>query len=539
MDNQRANAAQLAARSIKQAKGRQRKTPIKSNGPVQQSMQFGGSGGLFGGAAPAPNSFSFAAPGGLSFPPSSFGNGNISDGNAFSSAEGSENETDPRADTTGEEAARLSRSFQTASGPALFHTPDAFGGTQGSNMFGQPSTQLKPADNPFSFTPNLSQPPASSTFGSTSTATGANNPFTFQPSIPQQPASSGINFNTPSAQGKPVNNPFSFLTSKPTVATPSTSSPAQPAQDKPTHNIFGSLTQPAAPSPVFSFGSPAPNDKPASANTPFTFGQSSTQPPSITFGSVQPAEKPSSTLFGTSMQQPSSSTPAFAPVGQAIAPSNMFSNAQNTTSPVSTLFGNLDQKPVQSASSLFGGLGAQQNVNGTPSAPTQAPAGVSPAEEPKPQPTPSSNIFGNVGIPATASANMFGSPSKQPAPTSNLFAGLSNQTAPTQDLFGNLNKPVQQTPAQPAIDGGFGNGIDLTKGSAPRSTGGSSSSLFGQAPSSNVGAPSVSLVRLATCLVISIPLSNILSSFPRLQHQPSHRPPLQSHSAPQPPPPLL
>lgn len=65
---QRANAAQLAARNIRQAKGRQRKTPLKSNGPVQQSMQFGGAGGIFGGGAPPTSSFDFSAPGGLSFP---------------------------------------------------------------------------------------------------------------------------------------------------------------------------------------------------------------------------------------------------------------------------------------------------------------------------------------------------------------------------------------------------------------------------------------------------------------------------------------
>src|SRR4051812_22263607 len=111
MEGQRANAAQLAARNIKAAKGRgQRRTPIKSDGNIQQSMSFGGGEGtMFGGSVPTASTFNFSAPGNgtpsLSFPPS-FGGSTTFSGNGFSAAAAVDKEEDPRADTTGEELLR-------------------------------------------------------------------------------------------------------------------------------------------------------------------------------------------------------------------------------------------------------------------------------------------------------------------------------------------------------------------------------------------------------------------------------------------------
>ena len=510
---QRANAAQLAARNIKQAKSRHRKTPIKSNGNVQQSMQFGGTGGLFGGNGPPTSTFDFAAPGGISFPPSQFGNGNIPAGNGFSSPDISENEADPRVDTTGEEAARRHRGFQTGiDQPALFQTPNIFGETRTTNPFGQAATQDKPADNPFAFQPAVAQPPASSLFNFNSTSTDAKpakNPFAFQSSAPPQPVSSGISFNATTAQDKPASNPFSFLTSQSAPSNLSVGSAAEPAQDKPGNNIFGNLAQPASPSSVFNFGSPAPQEKPVSTSTPFTFGQSSTQPSSSRkdFGSIQATEKPASNIFGTSQQQPTTSENTFAPLGQqSVSPSNVFSTLKSATSPASNLFGNQDQKLVQNTGTLFGGFTQAQSTNSSTISNSKAPATFSTAEEPKAQPPPSTNLFANVSKPAETNASLFGSPSKQSTAVGNLFTGLNKSTTSAPDLFGTLNKPVHQTLAGSDVSGNLTNGTDSKKVSTPDASEASISPLLKQTPSSNIRGPSTSLVRLGYVQYVLCPM---------------------------------
>jgi hypothetical protein len=522
---QRANAAQLAARNIKQPKGRQRKTPLKSNGNVQQSMQFGGSSGLFGGLAPPTGSFDFSAPGGLSFPPSSFGNGNTS-GNSFSSPDISENEADPRADTTGEELLRRNRSFQTGNDPALFHTPGAFGGIQStnSNPFGQASPQLKPADNPFSFKATTSQPPTSSVFNfnSTSTATEGN-PFAFQPSTPKEPAPSAFKFNPVPTQDKPTSNPFSFLSSQGAPSSPSLGSGAQSLQDKPGNNTFGGLTQPAAPNPVFNFGSPAGQDKPAPASPSFVFGQSSTQPASnVDSDSDQAAEKPPSLLFGAFQQTQAPAASAFSFGPQTATQPNIFADTNFPASPASSLFGN--QKSVQPSNDLFGAQGQQQNATSVTSASDELLPNTRTAEVSKSQSALSSNIFANAGKAAPATATLFGSPGKQTAPATSLFAGSNGQSASTSGLFGNLNKPVQQSLAKPEDTRSLTNGTNLAKDSTLSTIEASSQSLFGKAPS-NVSEPATSLVSCSIYSLLFMHGTDILRSSLHRLHLHPHSPP--------------
>ena len=439
---------------------------------------------MFGGVAPPASSFDFSAPGGMSFPPVSFANGNAS-GSGFSSPEISENEADPRADTTGEEILRRNRNFQTGDGPVLFHTPDAFGQVPSANTnpFGQAGAQEKPADNPFSFKPPTSQAPASM-FGFTPSSNTGSNPFAFQQSAAKEPAPSATSFGATTSQDKPAANPFSFLSAS---STPSVSSVAQPAQDKPASNIFAGLAQPAAPSSNFSFGAPAPQEKPAS--TAFVFGQSSTNPPSgAASPSAQPAEKPSSNLFGNVQQTPAQAASPFSFRQPAAAQPNIFGNTKFPASPNGNLFGN--QKPAQSAGSLFGEQGQQRDAKSTTGA-SEPQSKPNTAEEPKPLSTSSANIFANVGNAAPAATNLFSNAGKQAAPATNMFAGLNTQTTPSTDLFGNLNKPVQQS-----LDSGSSltNG---TKDSMPSTAGPASQSLFSRAPS-NANGPASSLVSHVT-----------------------------------------
>lgn len=480
---QRANAAQLATRNIKQAKGRQRKTPLKTNGSVQQSMQFGGGGGIFGGIAPPTGSFDFSAPSGLSFPPPAFGNGNTS---AFSSPEVSENEGDYRPDPTGEESLRRGRAFQTADGPALFQTPGSFGGVQNNNtnIFGQASKEEKPAENLFSFKPPSSQPasPSLFTFNSNSTASPASNPFAFQQTTSSAPAQPAINFGATPSQDKPAANPFSFL-AQPAPAT------SQPAQEKPANNIFGGLSQTAAPSSPFNFGAPAPQDKPAPTTTPFLFGQSSAKPPSGADSAAAPAaEKPANNLFGNPQQTSAPAGSGFNFSQAQPAKTNIFGNTTFSPSPAGGLFGNQNAAPT--SSNLFGEQGKQQKAI---SMSNDAEPKPSTAADSKPQHAPTANIFGNAGKVETAAPGFFGNPSKQVAPTTNLFAGLNTQPTPTSDLFGNLNKPVQPSLAQPSSNA-LTNGANSQKESAPSTAEAPSKSLFGQAHSANANGSATSLV---------------------------------------------
>ncbi|ESZ92274.1 hypothetical protein SBOR_7344 [Sclerotinia borealis F-4128] len=145
MDSNRANAAQLAARSIK-AKPRGRLNnqkggfvPVQSNNDNNNNAAAagsgGGGGGLFGGSISAPGSFNFAAPAGTPSFSTSFGD---STPNPFAQPAAASTPEDPRADTTGEEALRRGKGFRAAGvdEEALFAAHSPFHHNQPSNTFG-------------------------------------------------------------------------------------------------------------------------------------------------------------------------------------------------------------------------------------------------------------------------------------------------------------------------------------------------------------------------------------------------------------------
>jgi hypothetical protein len=452
---ERANAAQLAARNIKAAKGSRRKTPLRSDSPAQQSMpsfQPGGDAGLFGGSVQAPSTFSFAPSGGPSFPPTTFNN-------PFSNTPSPDVSDDDRADTTGEEALRRKRGFQ--------QDPDST--LQKSNPFNQPNpfgqSQEKPASNPFSFN--------------------------------SQPATSGI-FGQSQIQDKPAANPFSFGSTQPTPSSPGSSFGSGPTEDKATSNVFGGFsqptTQPAAPS-LFNFASPASQDKPATPQFPFT--SSSSQPTSsgINFASPTATDKPASNIFGNPQPQPSSTPNLFAPAGNSTTSSNIFAGLNSTAPSTSNPFGSQEQKaapPVdlfgksqqtQSPSTLFGNSGQT---------PTKSLFG-----SPKPQPTPTSNTFGSPSKPADTTSNPFSNLGQPSTPSSTIFGGMEKQKNPPNELFGTLNKPVDESVSQPKVNGALTNGSNTTA-NANATAGSLTPSLFSQAPSSNLFGASKPLVSLTS-----------------------------------------
>lgn len=343
-------------------------------------------------------------------------------------------------------------------------------------MFGQATanTQQKPSENVFNFKPTTSQPAASSLFNFNPAGGTASNPFSFSQATSSAPTPPAINFNTPSTQDKPANTPFSFL-SQPAATTTSASPALQLAQDKPTSNIFGGIAQPSTPTTTFSFGSSAPQDKPATASTPFVFGQTAAKPADAT----PTATKPSTSLFGASQQPaPSSGGPFSFPQPSAPATtSNIFGNTNSSAPPASGLFGS--PKPALSAGNIFGQQDKKSATSDTSGISNGFQKPAANAEELKSQPTPSVNIFGNVGKAAPAATPLFGSSDKQAAPATNIFAGLNSQKAPASDLFGNLNKPVQQPTTKPETNQGLSNGTGFGKDSAISTAGAPGKSLFG------------------------------------------------------------
>ncbi|PQE25615.1 ran-binding protein [Rutstroemia sp. NJR-2017a BBW] len=199
MDNSlRANAAQLAARSIK-AKP---KRPIRSGGALAAPVSSDNSGGgLFGGSVQSPGSFNFSAPtpAGISFP-SPFG--------GFSGNQGSSDNEDPRADTTGEEEKRRSMKFGSSSADGssvpLFapNLNASFSANQTPNLFGgATNTQPTPAVGGFGFGSSTQNSASSGNsginFGATAPASSGNTPFSFGATTSQ----GGANNNVPAFGG--------------------------------------------------------------------------------------------------------------------------------------------------------------------------------------------------------------------------------------------------------------------------------------------------------------------------------------------------
>lgn len=213
----RANAAQMAARSIK-AKPRSRLGSQKSGfAPVQNSNNNNAAapsgGGLFGGSISGSSSFNFAAPAGTPTPTfsPSFGD---SGSNPFAQSAASANE-DPRADTTGEEAARRGKGFRAAGEDeeALFAAHSPYHHNQPSSTFGS-------SDN--------AQPQNS--FGATNATLSNGGGFQFGSSTSQNQSgnsSFGVNFNftaTPTSRetNNNSNTPFAFGSTSQATANNST-----------------------------------------------------------------------------------------------------------------------------------------------------------------------------------------------------------------------------------------------------------------------------------------------------------------------------
>ncbi|QSZ32935.1 hypothetical protein DSL72_002518 [Monilinia vaccinii-corymbosi] len=217
----RANAAQMAARTIKaKPKGRLNSqksgfAPVPSNNNAAAAPAGGSGGGLFGGGISAPTSFDFAAPSGISATPTfspSFG----STPNPFAQSAAAIDE-DPRADTTGEEAARRGKGFRAAgeNEGALFAAHSPYHHNQLSNPFGssfntQPQSLFGAANAAQSTGGGLQ-------FGSSMSQNQAGNPsFDFNFSSTSQVMNN--NSNSPfafgsSSQAPPANNsaqPFTF-----------------------------------------------------------------------------------------------------------------------------------------------------------------------------------------------------------------------------------------------------------------------------------------------------------------------------------------
>jgi hypothetical protein len=489
---QKANAAQMAARSVRAAKPR-RKMPLTSSNSLGNSIpQFEMSsqqgGGLFGGSVQATGTFDFSAPsGGVSFPLPSLSGTNTSFGmNSFSrgtTPDFSGNESDPRADTTGEEAMRRNKSFrsnlqsldseaQRRNVPSQMSTSLAQSQPANpSNIFGSTNSQEKPSGAIFSFGQNTSQTPL---------------------------GASTIDFNSGSTRDKPTSNIFSFggTTSQPAVSSPSISFSSGPAQDKPGNNTlnFGQqTTQPQAPSSGFTFGPTAAQGK--STNNPFSFSQSSTQSSSsgVGFNSPQATDKPASNIFGQSQpQQPPTPSNMFGTSNQQsqfISSTNIFANLKSQPSTASNPFSTQAQSPSPTSSNILGGpnqppLKATSNIFGHTNQVSAATPKI--FGEQKPQSVPESNIFGSLNQEPTPFRNLFGSSAQQPSkPTTNIFGSLNKESMPTSSLFGNLNKSDGQLEAQSKLSNrGLTNGTDIsaTPGISSKTT----TPIFSQAPSSNI-----------------------------------------------------
>jgi hypothetical protein len=482
---QRANAAQLAARSIKaKPKGRTSRPGLSQPNSSNSVPQFapmpgqgpngfnpgGGGGGLFGGAVQAPSTFNFSTGSGpsLSFPPTNFGS-TPSSASMFGGNTSSAPETE-RVEDTRNPKRQFQGASQSGQQNAAFETPNLFGQQKDStNMFGGSAA---PASNGFSFGNSVSQSfppaaassqPASNPFNFSASA-APKSPFSFTSASAQSsaPAPSSPFGNGSSTADKPSSNPFSFgqtsqtSTSTPAInfgSTPTTSAPVSTGWN---FNSTSSTTAPASSDTGFKFDSTTTN-APASSGFKFNRTPAAAAPasPAINFGSkadtiapaspggfsfgstAKPAES-TNNLFGNTASQPAS--PSFGPFGAT------------TKSQSPNLFAHLNQptpSPTEPLSTQEQG-GAKADTNYFASQ-TQKPA-ASPfsfgGQEQKPA-TPTTNTFGGQqSTPDPITANLFGGGQQstaQPAaakPTSNLFANSGK----TSDLFG---KP-SGTPAKPA-----------------------------------------------------------------------------------------
>jgi RanBP1 domain len=479
----RANAAQLAARKIKEKpKAKRSGSGRLDHSTPQWAAQSPQPGeGLFGGSVQSSGTFNFSGPAlAPSFPPS-FGNGGGVFGGGSNGGFGGINNGQPPNALEQES----DRPVDDRPSKKLFgnSTPSTQNTTfQMPNTFGQSSstsTGLFGSSNPSQGGSNMllgGAPPSPTTsFGTAAPAqTQPNNTFSFGTPASKLPLSPSINFGSDSTADKPASNPFSF--GRP---------PSQPPQS------------PAPATSIFNQGPTNSETKPPSS--PFSFGQSSETPSSsgINFGSTPAAESPTKDFFGQLSKTPSSSginfgaTPAAKspikdffgnPQRQSSAqPTSLFGTSDTAESPVKDFFGNpssglnTTDSPKPQTSNLFGstqsaappvnglfGNKPQSSTNGTsnPFAQNQQPVqslinlfgsssqaltASSTFGEQKSQPT-SSILDGSM--PKQPSSNFFGGLKPQDEQVNNFFTSPSKPAASTKDLFESPNKPSDQPAVQ-------------------------------------------------------------------------------------------
>lgn len=486
---QRANAAQMAARNIKAAKGGRGHTSRRLGATPKPNLQELGNqvpqfapipaadaqvpqqnGGLFGGSIqPTTGGFDFAAPGGktISFAKATGNGSDISDTN------------DGIGRFPGDDRALKRRNgFNTTS---QHNTPfKGFGSNPQTNLFGGPKPAEAAANNPFSFSGsgpaaapspsfNFNNPQASPakptfTFGATSQPTPASPAVSFGSNTTgDQAGNTSFNSNPPQSQGSSFfgsaqqNTPFQFSsnTAPPTSTiinvtnTPSTSAPTSnlfgnTSASGPSSNssmIFGAKSSTAQPmSNLFGTSNPSASSATNIAPTPTskTF--------SNLFGTTQTSQAPApSNLLGATGQPPSSTSGVFsgfnAPAspapesswnqGQATASTSNLFGAQNppvpqSGAPTSNLFGT-QTPPVAQSNNLFGN---HNSIFSKPESSTQPVSSVAPT----------SSLFNSPSKPE-ARNNFFGA-SAQETTQINVNGNTENGARSTNDLFGNLNRPV-------------------------------------------------------------------------------------------------
>ncbi|KAB8290260.1 hypothetical protein EYC80_011126 [Monilinia laxa] len=460
----RANAAQMAARTIKaKPKGRLNTqkggfAPVQSNNN-NNAAAGGGGGGLFGGSISAPTSFDFAAPSGTHATPTfspSFGS---SIPNPFAQSAAA-TEEDPRADTTGEEAARRGKGFRAAgeNEEALFASHSPYHHNQPSNTFGSS---------------NSTQP--QSLFGATNTTQSNGGGLQFGSSMSQNQTGKNHSFD------------FNFSSSTPATQAVTNSSNSPFA--------FGSSSQ----APVNNI------------TQPFTFGgtNSGQEKNSLNFGTNSSSQAQNS--LTTENQKDNSSTT----FGQSNA-NNLFgqNNTNNSfgaqNNPLGGSFGgsfgNQANTSFSAPNSTNIGTPSSQSMFGSTTAATSAPSSSSvfaPCFPATTSASSTSNLFGNAAssFPATSApstTNIFGSVNSSfpPAPASStpLFGSkptdATTSTASSTSLFGGKPADVTSTASSTSLFGGkpadatsTASGTSLFGGKPADSTSSASSTpLFGSKP---------------------------------------------------------
>ncbi|KAF2853544.1 hypothetical protein T440DRAFT_310064 [Plenodomus tracheiphilus IPT5] len=405
---QRATAAQMAARKIRNVKPRR---PGASSG-MSQSANFGSAPQAGGFGSPAPsengaNSFGFGA--GSNGVNDAFGGGATS---SFPPAQSS----------------APSNNFSNSSFPA-------FGAnTQGTGFNPQP-----PSSNGFNFTagginnnPFGASAPAPTANGNTPTPTFGGGSSLFSPQPPSNSFGGLAQNNTSSA---PSGNMFGATSGAPQ------------------NNMFGSIS-----------ATPDVASTPTPASKPFTFGSATPSAPS----NATPATSSMFSAFGASTQTaPPATTAIFSGFGtptQTAPPTqnNNFNFGSNTPN------NNASSQPAQS--NMFGSIStnAQESTGVAKTAPASsqfnftsaAPTSSAPAPTPfsaSTTATPSSNTFAPAPAPGLFSFNPTAPKNDAPAPT--LFGTSSAATAgnstpapaPASNPFANLAPPKNSTNSKSSL----------------------------------------------------------------------------------------